>query len=926
MLKEQDGLGVTDYLTVGDAARLLGVSPGTLRNWDRAGKLKAARHPKNGYRIYHHEDLRAAVAPLASPHDGSAAEFDWSDVGTAGHFVQFYESDDFLADSVSAFIGDGFDADAGSIVIATPKHRREIDDRLRVRGIDPETAAAQGQYLALDAAETLARFMSGDSPDPARFAEVIGEAIARVGKGRPGLRAFGEMVALLWADGNRAAAVRLEELWNDLARTHTFALLCAYPIAGLGPDEPGGSFADVCACHTRVAPAEGFPAAMAADERRRAVAELQCKARALEAEVAHRAEVEKQLISLRERQTADAIANARLAAIVESSQDAIVSKTLDGTILSWNTGAERIFGYTAAEAIGRHITIIIPPDRLGEEQLILEKIGRGERVEHFETVRVAKDGHHIGISVTISPIRDDTGRIVAASKVARDITDRNRAEAALRESNRRFRMALASGAVTAFEQDTDLRYTWVYPQDPAFPQNNIGRTDAELLPAEDGAELMRLKRQVLETQQPLRCTIRAGLPHEARYYDLLAEPRYDSTGRLVGIGGAALDITAQKRTEEALREADRRKDEFLAVLAHELRNPLAPVRSALQIMRLAGDNRYAVEQARSMMERQVQQMVRLVDDLLDVSRITRGNVELKKERVALSSVVATAVETSRPLIEAARHELHVAIPAETVELEADATRLAQVLSNLLNNAAKYSDPGGKIWVTAQRDGPQVEVGVRDTGIGIPREMLPRVFDLFTQVDRGSDKTQGGLGVGLSLVRNLVEMHGGSVSAHSDGPGRGSEFTIRLPLAAERPAAAGGPNGPQAGAAARPMRRVLVVDDNTDAALALGMLLRMLGHDVRTAPDGPAALEEVAEFRPEVAFLDIGMPGMSGYDLARQLRATPGGESTFLVALTGWGQAEDRRYAHEAGFDEHLTKPADPAKLVELLHTTRPPAG
>jgi CheY-like chemotaxis protein len=323
-----------------------------------------------------------------------------------------------------------------------------------------------------------------------------------------------------------------------------------------------------------------------------------------------------------------------------------------------------------------------------------------------------------------------------------------------------------------------------------------------------------------------------------------------------------------------------------------------------------------------MMDRQVQQLVRLVDDLLDVSRITRGKVDLKKERVALSSIVATAVETSRPLIEAARHELSVALPPETIELEADPTRLAQVLSNLLNNAAKYTDPGGKIWLTAERKGDRVAVCVRDTGVGIAPEMLPRIFDLFMQVDRSIDKAQGGLGVGLTLVRTLLEMHGGAVEVRSEGPGQGSEFTIRLPLApALLPAP--GDGGTQAGAATfLPVRRVLVVDDNVDAAQSLAMLLRMLGQDVRTAHNGQSALEAAQASMPEVAFLDIGLPGMSGHELARHLRSEPGGGSALLVALTGWGQEEDRRRSAEAGFDHHLTKPVAPKELQRLLSEVR----
>jgi signal transduction histidine kinase len=377
-----------------------------------------------------------------------------------------------------------------------------------------------------------------------------------------------------------------------------------------------------------------------------------------------------------------------------------------------------------------------------------------------------------------------------------------------------------------------------------------------------------------------------------------------------------------KHRANKLAETDRRKDEFLATLAHELRNPLAPVRNALQILRLAGDNRLAAEQARSMMDRHVQQLVRLVDDLLDVSRITRGTVELKKERVALSSIVATAVETSRPLIEAARHELSVTLPPETIELEADPTRLAQVLSNLLNNAAKYTEAGGKIWLTAEREGSRVAVRVRDSGVGIAADMLPRIFELFMQVDRSIDKSQGGLGVGLTLVRTLLDMHGGTVEVRSEGLGQGSEFSISLPLAPERLPAQADSRSLANSASSLPLRRVLVVDDNVDAAQSLAMLLRILGQDVRTAHNGRSALEAARASMPEIAILDIGLPGMDGHELARRLRDEPGGAAVVIIALTGWGQDVDRRRSAEAGFDHHLTKPADPEALRKLLSQAR----
>jgi PAS domain S-box-containing protein len=520
-----------------------------------------------------------------------------------------------------------------------------------------------------------------------------------------------------------------------------------------------------------------------------------------------------------EMQNAGRLTAARLlASIVESSDDAIVSKTLDGIIQSWNTAAEQIFGYSAEQAVGRHISLIIPAERANEEDEIIARIRAGERIEHFDTVRVRSDGQHIPISLTISPIRDEMGRIVGASKIARSITERKQAE--------------------------------------------------------------------------------------ERIYSLVAE----------------------------LKQTDRRKDEFLATLAHELRNPLAPLRNALQIMKLSGNDQ-AAENVRAMMERQLSQMVRLVDDLLDVSRISQGKIELHKERLTVAAVVESALEISRPLIETAHHELTVALPPQPLLMDGDLTRLAQVLSNLLNNAAKYTPEGGHIWLTVEASGERqppdtVAIRVRDNGAGIPPDMLPRVFELFTQVDRTLERAQGGLGIGLTLVRQLVEMHGGTVEASSEGLGRGSTFTVRLPLRKE-----------ELGRVKEETHRsdsslnllnsslkVLVADDNVDSARSLALLLELTGNEVRIAHDGPSALEAAAAFVPDVILLDIGMPGMSGLEVARRLRAMPPLRDAILVAQTGWGQEEDRRRSEEAGFNVHLVKPVDPVSLQGLLAALPKPGG
>ena len=369
---------------------------------------------------------------------------------------------------------------------------------------------------------------------------------------------------------------------------------------------------------------------------------------------------------------------------------------------------------------------------------------------------------------------------------------------------------------------------------------------------------------------------------------------------------------------QLLRDADRRKDDFLATLAHELRNPLAPIWNALELMRIADDDPQVIEESRALMERQLQRMVRLIDDLLEISRITRGKIELRRERVGLASVIRNAVEAARPLVDAQGHELTVSLPSEPIALYADPIRLAQVFGNLLDNAAKYSPRGSRIWLDAARDGAVVTVTVRDTGIGIPPSNLSRIFEMFAQIESPLARSHGGLGIGLALVRGLVELHGGSVEVASNGVGSGSTFTVHLPCVSadgdhSKPADDTGHVRSQA-----TICRVLVVDDNRDAADSLTQLLRRLGHEVGTEYDGPAAVLAAATMRPSVVLLDIGLPKMNGYEVAEEIRSQPWGREIVLMALTGWGQSTDKHRAVAAGFDHHLTKPVDPALLTKLL--------
>ncbi len=402
-----------------------------------------------------------------------------------------------------------------------------------------------------------------------------------------------------------------------------------------------------------------------------------------------------------------------------------------------------------------------------------------------------------------------------------------------------------------------------------------------------------------------------------RHFEARGVPILNADGSLREWVGTCMDVEDRTQAQEALKEAGRRKDEFLAMLAHELRNPLAPIRNALQIVRLTEGNREAVQSASEMMERQIGQMVRLVDDLLDVSRISRGKIELRKGRVELASVVNHAVESTRPSCQSKGLVFTVTLPPQPMYLNADPTRLAQVVGNLLNNACKFTERGGHIGLTVEREGGQVVIRVRDTGMGIAADELPRIFEMFTQVDTSLERTQSGLGIGLTLVRELVEMHGGTVEAHSAGIGQGSEFVVRLPILVETPEAPP-PEPTVSEPTPTTAHRILVVDDNRDSAESLAILLTLTGNETHTAYDCLEAVEAAATFKPDVVLLDIGLPKMNGFEAARKIRQQPWGKKIVLVTVTGWGQEEDRQKSREAGFDGHLVKPVDHAALMKLL--------
>ena len=523
--------------------------------------------------------------------------------------------------------------------------------------------------------------------------------------------------------------------------------------------------------------------------------------------------------------------------------------------------------------------------------------------------------------------RGADGKAQRLVSIMADVTDRKRVDDALRIERERLALALSAGQMGAFELGMVDGVLWWSPQTYVIfgvdPGTFTPTTETVLacVHPDDREAFMAHRREAMAEHRPFFLEFRIVRPDgTVAWLGHRGQSEYDAAGRPLRSFGVTMDITDRKLAEQALREADREKDEFIATLAHELRNPLAPIRNAVDVLgRLDGPGKQA-DWCRAVIDRQVEQMAHLLDDLLDVSRLARGQIRLRLRPLQLATAIAQAIETAQPLIDRERHTLSVTLPAEPMALEGDLTRLAQVFSNLLINAAKYTPPEGRIGVTARREDGCAVVTVSDSGIGIAGERMSHVFKMFGQVESALERSQGGLGIGLSLARALVELHGGSIEAHSEGVGRGSDFVVRLPLLALE-AGPGVEKGNGDGEAVSPSAepfRVLVVDDLRDSADTLALLLDAMGHGVRVAYDGRQALQLADLFRPQVVLLDLRMPGLNGYDICRRLRALPGGDEITIIAQTGWGQDEDRRRTREAGFDHHLVKPVELASLISLF--------
>jgi PAS domain S-box-containing protein len=520
------------------------------------------------------------------------------------------------------------------------------------------------------------------------------------------------------------------------------------------------------------------------------------------------------------------------------------------------------------------------------------------------------------------PMLDVDGHITEWIGMVTNVTARKNAEQAFSNQRRMYEAILTNTPDLAYVWNLEHRF--IYANEGLLRmwgkswEEAIGKNCLELgYEPWHAAMHDREIDQVIATRLPVRGEVPFNGTFGRRDYDYLLVPVIGASGEVEAVAGTTRDVTERKKLEGSLIDADRRKDEFLATLAHELRNPLAPIRNAVHLLKSGNPSSENLRAAREIIDRQVHHMVRLVDDLLDVSRITLGQVNLRNERVALRRVIDDAVEAAAPAIEAGDHRLVVDVPGAVLHLEGDGTRLSQVFQNLLDNAAKYTPPGGTITLRAEQRGDRLAVSVRDTGIGISPEAKARVFELFTRVHPSDRIKTSGLGIGLSLARKLIELHMGDIEVRSEGAGMGSEFIVTLPVA---PAAQAPKLVSDSGAARTPgaRRRIMVVDDNRDAAESLGMLLEMENCIVSVAFDGLQALATLEQFQPEIVLLDIGMPGMDGYELARRMRATSWGADLVLVALTGWGQADDKKRAMDAGFNEHLTKPVDPDLLARVI--------
>ncbi|MBA4105223.1 MAG: hybrid sensor histidine kinase/response regulator [Pirellula sp.] len=613
------------------------------------------------------------------------------------------------------------------------------------------------------------------------------------------------------------------------------------------------------------------------------------------------------------------------AELVASVEDhAIFLLDPNGIVVSWNAGAQRIKGYKPHEIIGKSFTNFYMPESI-EAAWPQEELRRAAATGRLqdEGWRLRKDGSRIWANVVITALRDSSGELRGFLKITRDLTERKQAEEKLRQSEERLRLMVESVQDYAiFMLDSEgLVMSWNAGAERIkgyHAEEIIGKHFSTFYTSKDIA--------AEKPKWELEAAIRDGRVEDEGWRvrkdgsqfwaNVIITALHDTHGILRGFAKITRDLTDKRQVEE-LQSADRQKNEFLAMLAHELRNPLAPIRNGVELLKMSSRCEPDIYDTTQMMERQIIHLVRLVDDLLDVSRIVTGKIHLERELIDVSEFIDRAVEEVQPTIDGRGHELILVRPTRPLVIDGDIVRLAQVISNLLTNAAKFTDNPSQIWLTVESHHEEVFIRVRDEGIGIEADQLERIFKLFEQGDTTVSRNRGGLGVGLTLVKRIVELHGGSVSATSGGNSPGSEFIVRLPLSNQL-STRSHPSPSMMARHRKSNRRILVVDDNVDAAVSVAKMLKLWGHEVETAYNGPDALKTAHRFNPDVVLLDIGMPGMNGYEVAKQMRAEREFDAVIITALTGYGQSEDRLRSSEAGFNHHMTKPPDPAALAALL--------
>ncbi|HEX8845560.1 MAG TPA: ATP-binding protein [Pyrinomonadaceae bacterium] len=742
----------------------------------------------------------------------AAPRSDWNGMTETDHFVQFYETDAFLLNSLSKYIGTGLGAGDGCIVVANKAHRDSLERSLNAKGLDMAAASARGQYVSLDPAETLSKFTVDGEPEPRRFAEVIGSAIKRTREGRARVRVFGDMVALLCGQGNHDAAIRLEQMWNDLRRAHSFSLFCAYPMHGFADESLTSHLSDICSLHTRIIPAENYSELTDDDARLRTITLLQHKARMLEREVAERKQAEEQL-RRKEHELRDFIENAPLGLHWVGP---------DGTILWANQAELDMLGYSKEEYIGRPIGEFHADRQMIDD--ILRRLMNKETLHSYEAQLRCKDGsiRHVLIS---SNVLWENGKFRHTRCFTRDITERRRAE---------------------LERECLL------------VQEQMARAEAEA--------------------------------------------------------------------------ANRLKDEFLATVSHELRTPLTAIMGWSHMLQDGRLDEATITHGLETIERNARAQAQLVEDILDVSRVITGKLRLNIGPVDVAAVINAAIDSVQLAADSKEIQLEVTLDPSARHVSGDANRLQQIVWNLLSNAIKFTPAGGSVRVLLERAGSQVQLRVSDTGDGISPDFLPYIFDRFRQADGTITRQHGGLGLGLAIVRHLVELHGGTVHADSDGVGRGATFTINLPLAPSQKrgmslteSAESLRSNEEAEAQAQPLPsiagvRVLLVDDDQDTINMLAFALTEFKAVVQTATSAAEALEVLEWYKPDVLVSDLAMPGEDGYSLIHKVRGleASGVNQIPAVALTAYVRVEDRMRALSAGFNMFVPKPVEPNELITVI--------